>query len=48
MPDPRKTALITHVEDDLAIRVKAAADEAGMTTSAYIRRILRAGHPAEE
>jgi hypothetical protein len=39
--EPRKKPLITHVEDDLERAVKTLADEAGMTASSYIRRVLK-------
>lgn len=41
MPKQRRDALITHVEPELATQVKLAAERAGMTTSSYIRWVLR-------
>lgn len=46
MPAGRKSTLLTHVEADLDQRVKKAADEAGMTASSYIRKLLLDVHPA--
>lgn len=35
-----RSALITHVDEDLAIQVKTAADRAGITASKFIARAL--------
>lgn len=45
---PRSEPLIAHLEPDLARDVKRLADEAGMTASSYIRKVLKdhVGSPA--
>lgn len=35
-----RSSLISHVDDGLAVLVKSAAEGSGMTTSAYIARVL--------
>lgn len=40
MATTRRSPLITHLEPDLAVKVKTLADEACMTASSYIRKVL--------
>jgi len=44
----RTQPLLSHVEVELAVKVKRAADAAGMTASSYIRKVLLDHFAAEE